>query len=222
MEEAAYLLAALIGAAVGLAELVSRYRDAPRQALKSPAASLYLVINAGASTFALHMILANGWTFTFADSGALLTWQVMIAGFGALTLFRSSLFTVHIGGSDVQVGPAAFLQIILGAVDRAVDRTRAEQRALRVAQIMKGVVFEKAWLDLSQHCIALMQNMGAEETVELGRAVRELKNTDTNDEIKTLQLGLILMAAVGEDVLSAAVSTLGDQLRDAPASKSRS
>ncbi|MDP6819435.1 MAG: hypothetical protein QF449_15535, partial [Alphaproteobacteria bacterium] len=132
-----------------------------------------------------------------------------------------SLFTVRVGSSDVQVGPAAFLQIILGAVDRGVDRTRAEQRALRVAQIMKGVVFEKAWLDLSQHCIALMQNMGAEETAEVGSAVRELKSMDTNEEIKTLQLGLILMNAVGEDVLSAAVSTLGDKLRAAPAAKSR-
>ena len=106
---AAYILARLIGAAVGLAELVSRYRDAPGRALISWVAAIYIAINAAAAIFALFMILANKWEFSFSGGSAVLTWQVLIAGFGALALFRSSLFSVRIGGGDVQVGPAAFL-----------------------------------------------------------------------------------------------------------------
>ena len=79
---------------------------------------------------------------------------------------------------------------------------------------MGRVVFDKAKVDLTQHCIALMQNLSNEDSDALGIAVRELDREELNKDIKTLQLGLILMNTVGEDVLSAAVNSLGDKLRD--------
>jgi len=48
-----FAAAALLGILVGLAELVSRYRDAPHAALYTRPALLYLVLNGAASGLAL-------------------------------------------------------------------------------------------------------------------------------------------------------------------------
>src|SRR6266496_3570606 len=95
--------ALLLGILVGLAELVSRYRDAPKQALYTWPAVLYLLLNGAASGLALALILGFGWTFG-APASSLRLARVLVAGVGAMGLFRTSLFTVRAGDKDVGVG----------------------------------------------------------------------------------------------------------------------
>src|SRR5579871_4410652 len=59
----AYLVTFGLGGAVGLAELVSRYRDAPDDAIKEPPALWYIAINASASLLALRLIRVFRWQF---------------------------------------------------------------------------------------------------------------------------------------------------------------
>jgi ABC-type phosphate/phosphonate transport system substrate-binding protein len=204
-----------------LAELISRYRDEPFRAVTSPASFAYLLTNGGASCIALYIIKVSDWTFgaateTGASASLIPLWQVMIAGFAAAAFFRSSFFAVRLGDKDVQVGPAAVLQIITGAMDRAVDRNRAEQRAQAVAMLMKGVDFEMASEALPAHCVALMQNLPSEDIGKIGEAIKSLKEPSSMPpEVKALNLGLILMNAVGEDVLKAAIESIGDKIKRA-------
>src|SRR5207249_7959686 len=124
-------------------ELVARYRDAPGSALRNAAAGLYLAINAAAAVAALGLVQAFNWTFG-AGGGSELRWtRVLVAGFGAMAIFRSSLFIVRAGEQDVGVGPSGFLQVVLNATDRAVDRRRAGARAGEVSRAMDGVSFDK-------------------------------------------------------------------------------
>lgn len=207
--------ATLIGAAVGIAEIVSRYRDAPLSAVRTPGAALYVFLNGAAAAFAFWFVReydlppAGG-----AITDKLLLSRTMIAGFGAMALFRTSVFNVRIGEQDIAVGPSVFLQVVLSAADRAVDRLRAQHRASSVARIMKGVSFTKACQALPLHCITLMQNLSDADQEQIGTSVKKLSETVAIDEqTKALSLGLFLMNAVGEAVLEEAVNALAPRIR---------
>ncbi len=201
----------MIGALVGIGELVARYRDAPKKALTSNAALLYVTINVLAAVLALMLIRIFGWDFQIDQANAanaLRVTQILLAGFGAMALFRSSLFLVRVGSEDIGVGPSGFLQIVLSASDRAVDRLRGEQRSDAVNRIMRGVSYAKAKTALPTYCLALMQNLPAEDQVVFGDQLVQLDKTTMDDRTKALSLGLLIMNFMGEDVLSAAVDSL--------------
>jgi hypothetical protein len=201
---------ATLGGTVGSSELVSRYRDSPNAAIKTWAAAVYVAINALASVAALGLIHANGW---FATS----RWtQMLMAGISAMAFFRTSLFVVRAGDRDVGIGPSGFLQIFLAAADRAVDRNRASARSDVVAQVMKGVDFDRAVKALPPYCVAPMQNVSPEDQQVLNRALKDLEERPTDPGVKALLLGLELINVVGADVLTTAVDSLGDRIRLSP------
>ena len=139
-----------------------------------------------------------------------------MAGVSAMAFFRTSLFVVRAGDRDVGVGPSGFLQIFLAAADRAVDRTRARARSDAVAKVMKGVDFDKALQVLAPYCIALMQNLSAEDQDVLKRVLEALRQREAAPSVKALLLGIELINVVGADVLTTAVGSLGEQIRSAP------
>ena len=203
------------GAAVGVGELVSRYRDAPGRALKAPSAVFYILINATAAVLALSLIRGFGWTLGVdaqSNPTALRWTQVLAAGFGSVALFRSALFTVRAGDHDIPMGPSAFLQAVLGAADRAVDRSRAGERAKVVADAMAGIPFSKAQQALPTLCLALMQNVPKDDQSDLAQQIAILNSSSLDDRTKALVLGLHLMNVVGEGVIVDAIVALGSQI----------
>jgi len=207
-----YAVVGLLGALVGFAELASRYRDAPRDALRSNPALVYVALNLAASLLALAMI--RGFEWSFGVSGGSVRWtQLLVAGVGAMALFRTSLFTVRAGDRDIGVGPGSFLQIFRETADREVDRLRAQARSSHVGKLMEGVSYKEANEGLIPYCLALMQGVPHEEQQKLIKAVALLVNEQIKEAIKVRILGLHLMNVVGPDVLSAAVDSLREQLK---------
>jgi hypothetical protein len=139
-----------------------------------------------------------------------------MAGVSAMAFFRTSLFVVRAGDRDVGVGPSGFLQILLGAADRSVDRARAGSRSAGVAEAMRGVDYDKAKWVLPQFCLALMQNVAKEDQDALVRALKDLEAQPLPPSAKALLLGLELINVVGVDVLTTAVESLGEQIRSTP------
>ncbi len=203
---------ALLGALVGIAELASRYRDEPWDALYTWPALLYVALNAAASLLALGLSRGYGWSFGAAGESVRWT-QVLVAGVGAMALFRTSLFTVRAGDRDIGVGPGSFLEIFRGVADREVDRLRARDRSMRIGKLMEGVSYDKAYNGLVPYCLALMQNVPNEEQKKLLHAVKLLNEDKIEDAVKVRILGLHLMNVVGPDVLSAAVESLRAQMK---------
>jgi hypothetical protein len=201
--------AGLLGGSVGTAELLSRYRDAPTYVLLSPPGLGYVTINAGASLGAMGIILAFGWGFGANDENAVQATQILIAGFGAMALFRSSLLTVKAGNDDVGIGPSSVLSIMMTASDRSADRLRAADRACRVQDVMADVSYEKAAHALPTVAIALMQNLGASDIAALNTDLEALKTEKLPDQTKSLLLGLKITDIVSTGVLSAAKESLG-------------
>jgi hypothetical protein len=210
---AAVIGAAGLGALVGVSELVSRYTDSPENALLTWPGVLYVLVNvlAAASAFGL----THGFDLLHLDeqSARLLT-ETLVAGVGAMAFFRSSVFTVRVGGSDLAVGPASFLQTIMNAVDRACDRKRARPRAEFISNLMQGVAFDVAAEILPQFCLSAMQNVGLAEKQLVLESIKQIKaNKDIEDDQKSLLLGLQLLNVVGRDVLVSTINGLGPRIR---------
>jgi hypothetical protein len=202
----------VLGALVGAGELVSRFRDEPTRAIASIPGVLYMAVNGIASVAALVALWVFGWDPVPDSPDQTRLLQIFAAGFGAMAVFRSALFTVRIGSTDVGVGPVAFLQIMLAAIDRAVDRKRARERAERVLAIMDGLRFADLFASLPAFAFALMQNLSTEDKTSITEQVTKLAAAPMPEEAKVLNLGLLLMNYVGESVLEEAVKALRKQL----------
>jgi len=202
--------------AVGASELIGRYRDAPFHTLWTPAAGFYVAINALAALAAFILIHRFKVQFGLADSDPnLLLVQAMVAGFGSMAFFRSSLFTIKVGDTDVSVGPGIFFQVLLFATDRACDRQRASRRTALVTSIMNGVSFSAARDALPSFCFELMQNLPSVEAQRVRQAVDGLATAQNmRDADKALSLGLMLMNVVGSSVLQEAVRGIGARLQE--------
>jgi hypothetical protein len=213
---AEYTGVVLLGGGVGLGELVSRYRGRPATAVTSAPGLLYIAINGAAAAGALALTLSYSWKFGATGESVTPT-RFLVAGFGAMALFRSSLFTVRVGSQDVGIGPAGFLTVILAACDREVDRQQASDRADKVGKIMADVSYSKAADSLPAVAVALMQNLDPAEQTALSVALEKLQREPTmSDSSKALLLGLLIDGAVGREVLEEAKDALGAQIRRSP------
>jgi hypothetical protein len=212
-----WILVAAIGAAVGVGELASRYRDAPIKAILSVPATVYVLLNAGAAVFALALgRYMHLWTTSDAigRTAVPVNWaQVLTAGFGAMVILRGSIFNVRVGDKNVEVGPSTFLQSVIEAADRAVDRLRAQERAWTVAAIMEGVASDKAIDALPSYITALMQNMSQEDQTKFAESVSTISGGKASGQLKAWIVGLSAMNYTGEGVLRAAVTSLDAQIR---------
>jgi hypothetical protein len=212
-----WLFTGLLGALISSAEIISRYRDEPEYALRTWASVFYLLLNAMASVVALAFIRLFGWTFGASDPATIGWLQAGVAGIGAMTILRASLFSVKNGNDTVPIGLGRFLDVLLESVDRAVDRKRAEERGKAVSEIMKDVVFEKSYQALPAYCLALLQNLPQSDQDMLGKKIGLLYTTEgISPRIKSQLLGIALLNLVGENVLRAAVKNLDRDLQASP------
>jgi hypothetical protein len=195
------LIASALAGSVGLTELVTRYRSDPRRAVVSLAAVLYVALNAGAGAAALYLVRAFGWTFGHASNVTL--WRILIAGFGALALFRSSLFVAKIGGASVGVGPSALLEGLLGMLDRDVDRKCAKDISKQISEAdLAELNPETVVSTLPVLCLALMQNFPAGDQALLGAEMSKIGNEeDLTDQAKMRAVLIQLAKYLGADLV---------------------
>ena len=199
-----------IAGSVGVAELLSRYRSSPAFSAKQPAALAYVVVNAAAGVIALYLVRAFGWTFGQTQNVAL--WRILIAGFGALALFRSSLFVTKIGATDVNVGPSLVLGALLDACDRTVDRASAERLSEGIADGKLGSLNPGAvGTALPVICLALMQNFAPSDQALLAADLNKVRQDasltpDVQMRAVIIQLSKYLGPKVVETVLAKAES----------------
>jgi hypothetical protein len=169
---------------VGLTEILTRYRSDPWYALRgSLAAWFYVAINVAAGVAALFLVRAFGWDFGQTKNVDL--WRILVAGFGALALFRSSLFVTKVGGTDVNVGPSVVLGALLDTFDRSVDRrSAAKMSEVTKEDLIDGLNPDRVMTALPVLCMAMMQNFSISDQASLGAEL-----------VKTQQDGDLIPAA---------------------------
>jgi hypothetical protein len=212
-DAAQYGAVALIGAFIGIGELVSRYKDDPYEAITNRHAITYTLLNVLASTLALLALK----TMNPADAHGVLLGEgpassrvgyTLLAGFGAMGLLRSSAFNMRVGNEDIAIGPSALLQVMLSATDRAVDRARARVRAELMARTMDMVPFEQIEESLPQLAFAMMQNVTDQEKQDFANVISVLREKKMDTVAKSISLGLSLSNIVGQGVVDDAVTAL--------------
>jgi len=215
-----YILSASIGALVGLAEILSRYRDAPWQAARSPAGLAYIAFNASVSALALLFVrevmpIVNAGQPAQPGGNPLRAdlLNAFAAGFGAMAVLRASILTARVGGKDVEVGPAILLDIFRSTMDRSIARVRAETRAARVVEIMGEISFVCSYASLGSFALSLLQSVDADERAAVEQQIGALANqTGRSDRDKALELGLILANSVGFDGLKSSITAIGSRI----------
>ena len=206
----------LLGGLIGVTELLSRYKDTHSATFKAPWAIFYILLNGTAAFIALYLMITFEWVHcvstkcTAAESAKF----ILLAGLGGMAVLRTAIMSISVQGNDVPVGPAAVIQILLNVADRGTDRARANARSIATIKLMSDVSFEKASKALPATCLALMQNVTAEEQAIISRQVTALEDADMSNKVKSILLGLTLMPIVGEAGLSAAIYSLGDEIKD--------
>ncbi|MFA1549774.1 hypothetical protein [Actinomadura chokoriensis] len=210
------ILAALIGGAIGLAELVARYRDKPFSALLSPGGLLFVFINASASIVALIAVTAADWTFGLPATtppASLVVVRVIAAGLGSAAVLRMSFAPANskVGGT----GPAFLLNGILRIADGELERKRALSRLSH--NDLAGLSFERDHAALAELCCHLMREFDLSEAQRLGGLAAELSSRDDLTDADKLDCwGLELTRLVGERALRQAARRLRDRPREEP------
>jgi predicted membrane protein len=225
-----YIIVAGLGALLGAAELISRYRDDPWKTVFTVPGFAYLSTNIITSLAALYVIAILQMDFgvkpelglcqsedtscintaTIQTSKHILLYQILLASFGAAAFFRSSVFNIKAGDSSVSIGPAIIYDIIIAVIDRDVDRKRAQVRADVVDKLIKGLDYSEASGELPTLCFGLMQNVKEEEQKQVKLAVIALNNNeqDLSEYNQLMMLGLILIEITGPEVLEKAIDKL--------------
>ncbi|MGI5206040.1 hypothetical protein ACQEU6_31265 [Spirillospora sp. CA-108201] len=208
------LLAALIGGAIGFAELVARYRDRPAAALLSPGGLLFVFVNASAAVVALIAVTASGWTFGLPATtppASLVVVRVIAAGLGSAAVLRMSFAPAQ--GRGAGAGPVALLNGILRIADGEMERKRALSRLSH--DDLAGLSFERDHAALAELCCHLMREFDLAEAQRLGGLAAELSGRDDLTDADKLDCwGLELTRLVGERALRQAARRLRDRPRD--------
>lgn len=210
---------AILGGFLAVSELLSRYRLI-QLIFKSVHARTYILINAIAAGICYYFV--NKYKLGFGQFGQNEVGQVLIAGFSAMFILRSSFFSYYDKDSNktINVGLAAILQTFLDSAERSFDQEQSVSKLKEVKSIMTDIDFAKAATDLTTTCLNLMQNVSSEEQNKLAESIKKLSEGNlTNNYSRALNLGIILSKITGITLLKQAVESHGNTIKFSPASK---
>jgi hypothetical protein len=138
-----YLAVTLLGALIGLAELLLRYRDEPGEAAATGPGVAFVLLNGAAAAAALFLVeyftaRPNGTEQPAAAKDTVE--RVLLSGLGAMVVLRGRLLSVTgPGGTRSDIGLAPLVEAILAAVNRSIDRGRAHDRIGLVTKMARDM-----------------------------------------------------------------------------------
>jgi hypothetical protein len=210
------LLSMACGLLVGMAELIGRYRDEPYRAVRNPFGLVYVATNAGLSAIAYFLLIYyRGDIFSNLSDDKFLT--AIVAGFGAMVIMRSKLFSFKTeGGETYAIGPDAVLSTILSSVDRQVDRARANGRIETVMKNLPATTAEtapRAMQFLRTTTLAAYQNLSPSEKDALDDVITDLENQpDLSSSLKLMAICFAILNISGEKNFKALMKDLSTHL----------
>jgi hypothetical protein len=199
----------IFGALVGFAEILSRYRDEPLLATFTSSGMSYLAINGTISTLAF-VLLRRYPTQVFAGLNNDLLLTAVVAGFGAMAVFRSKLFSFKASdGTEVPIGPAIVLDSILKMIDHKIDRRRATERQTRVFNSMFEFRDFTAIADYMEASLNSFQNLSEDDKKAISEGIKDLKTRTTwPEQLKCLALGFAFLTVAGDENFDLVVSNI--------------
>lgn len=200
------IFAFLLGAFLGLAELLSRYRDEPWKASFSPWGFFYMVINGLVSVGAYWVVIHYPVFQAISKPGFP---SAMAAGLGSMAIFRSKVFIYKSeNGNEYPIGPDIIVNIFMKTIDRQIDRRQARRRQALITDQMAAITdFNKAEEYLSISLLSF-QSLSSEEREKIKGEIEKLKASNLPNEVKILALGYTLLDFTGESNFKQCVKEL--------------
>ncbi len=201
------ILVFALGAFVGFAEILVRFRDEPFQAVNSTPGVAYFTINGVAATAVYALVRYLDVTFGApAGSHLMHVMQVTISAFSGIAFLRSGFFVGKDknSGDNMMVGPALVLENILAVVSTQVDRERALRR-IRFAEELSA----KLELAQAQGMLGILsasvQTMPADQAKGISTTAASIgSNADLDITVKVRMLLMLYLTHFGEQAVNAA------------------
>lgn len=204
-------LAAVLGAVVGMIEIVKRYRDEPTKAVFSPWGLIYMMANALFGLVALYFIYHFRGVFgTLPDNRFL---AAFAAGIGAAAVLRTRIALFKAAdGKDVALPLDYLISELLALADKHIDRFRAVRRRQLVEQSMADIralgTFKQAANYLLTSLLAFQSDQEKQKQ-ELNQTIDGYEKLPLPDDIKYFALGFVFLSLVGESHFAAVVKNAG-------------
>lgn len=208
LELAPAALAAAFGALTGLSEILSRYRDEPIKASFNRYGFTYLAFNAIISFLAYLLLVRYAVQLFPAIAGDWLL-RAIVAGFGAMVVMRSKLFTFSASdGQEYAIGPSIVVDTIVKTIDQKIDRKRAADRQKKVCEHLQEVGdFDRAAQYL-QASLLSFQQLTESQKRDIAAVVSEYKGSDWDHRLKVMALGFAFLTVAGEENFTQVVANL--------------
>lgn len=205
----------LFGVLVGLSEILSRYRDEPLLAASTAFGLAYLLLNGVISLAAFAVVRKYpSQIFPALEKDLFLT--SLVAGFGAMAVFRSKFFTFRSAdGKDFPIGPAIVLDTVLKTIDSKIDRRRATERQAQVFASMVDLHDFKNVANYIEASLTSFQNLSQDDKTEIKAVIDQYRAlTDWPDTLKSLGLGFAFLNVSGEENYSQVIANLKNFIDD--------
>jgi hypothetical protein len=197
-----YVIAFLVGALAGAADIVSRYRDEPFLAANSKYGVVYIGLN---GVLAVLVYTAFGFKETGGEIKPALADDLFLnalaAGAGSMLILRSRLFTIRSeNGKQTAFGPAIIVDALLTVLDRQIDRERAAARHKLVFDNLNGIHDFDATVAYFQMSLLSFQNLSQQEKADLVSIIQEYKKVaQWSGSLRTMAVGFAILTIAGED-----------------------
>lgn len=134
-----FTFAFIIGASVGISELLSRYSWSLGDIFKVAAGLVYLGINGLVAMLAYCAALEWNLFSTLHDKNEI--WRVIVVSLLAMAALRSAFANIRVGDKEFAAGLATFIEIFLRRAERALDQKLSHQRWSAVADALDGLTY---------------------------------------------------------------------------------
>ena len=203
------------GLLVGLSEILSRYRDEPLLAATTAAGTAYALLN-GAISLAAFAVIRRYPKQIFSGLENDLFLTAIVAGFGAMAVFRSKLFTFRTpDGKEIPIGPSIVLDSILRTIDNKIDRKRATERQ---EQVFRSMLPLHDFANISKYVLASLnsfQNLSDTDKSDIKQVIDDYsKRNEWPDTLKSLGLGFAFLNIAGEENYDEVMRNINDFVKD--------
>ncbi len=208
----AFLLAVTVGAAVGLSELLSRYRWSLGSILSSIAGWSYLLLNGGVAALAYRAALDWGFGNTLQNKPE--HWRVLLVAVAAMFLLRSSLAQVRFGSHEVGIGLVTILEVFSRRAERRLDQVIASERWSKVDKACTKLTYRATrayWIAVADTALA-SQSEGERATFRA--AIDKIDKMPVDDDTKMRLLAMALWELLGNRLFETIANEAGVRFKD--------
>jgi len=200
------------GSIFGLAELINRHSNI-KLIFTLFLGWLYIGINGIVSIIAF--LLIKYFKGPIASTEIEITY-IIVAGFGAMMILRSSIYSIKIKDKQVDIGLGQILQTFLNAIEKSFGTNSGELQMTEIEEIMRNVDFVKAKDSLTMLCVSYRDNFSQEDSESLNQSIESIANTSIPNKVKAMQLGKSISKFLSTKLLKKAVNILGNDIRITP------